>query len=124
MLHLLRVARSVVREAVKTLTRSGEWPRVRDAHLERFPRCAACGGTARAQVHHKRPFHIQPELELDPQNLLTLCMGPNECHLRIGHGDNFRAYYPGVVRASLEVRATPAVRPRVELEARSQRVLV
>jgi 5-methylcytosine-specific restriction endonuclease McrA len=45
------------------------------------------------QVHHKKPFHLHPELELDPANLVTLCMtSSNECHLRIGHSGDFKAY--------------------------------
>jgi hypothetical protein len=62
--------------------RSGEWRRVRDEFVEKFPFCAACGTSAALNVHHVEPFHIRPELELDPSNLLTLC---REHHFRIGH---------------------------------------
>jgi hypothetical protein len=43
-----------------------------------------------------KPFHLHPELELDPKNLITLCMSRKECHLQIGHGDDFKAYNPNV----------------------------
>ena len=40
---------------------------------------------------------MHPELELDPNNLITLCMGENSCHLDIGHGGSFRAYNQDVL---------------------------
>jgi len=48
-------------------------------------------------VHHIKPFHIEPELELEPDNLITLCMDEFDCHLLIGHGDSFQCYNPHVV---------------------------
>jgi 5-methylcytosine-specific restriction endonuclease McrA len=63
--------------------RSGQWPRVRREHLERFPACAACGRSRDVEVHHVLPFHDRPELELDKDNLVTLCADP--CHLVHGH---------------------------------------
>jgi hypothetical protein len=43
------------------------------------------------------PFHLRPELELDPNNLIVLCMDVNECHLEIGHGGSLRCYNPKVI---------------------------
>lgn len=94
--HLLRVAHSHLREAVKRATRSPEWSAVERAFRARHPTCAACGGTAHLQVHHVDPFHLFPARELILSNLITLCMGPEECHLRIGHGGNWTAYNPRV----------------------------
>lgn len=62
--------------------RSGAWPRVRAEHLERVPACEACGTRKALQVHHVKPFHEYPELELEPSNLMTLCPW---CHLHHGH---------------------------------------
>jgi len=62
--------------------RSGEWRRVRDQFVEKFPVCAACGSSAALNVHHVIPFHVRPDLELDEWNLITLC---REHHFRIGH---------------------------------------
>ena len=77
--------------------RSDKWPAVEHAHLKQFPTCASCGSTTKLNVHHKYPFHLHPELELDPTNLITLCMDPaTECHIKVGHGDNFKAYNPDV----------------------------
>jgi hypothetical protein len=74
--------------------RSSRWPTVRKAHLAANPNCAACGGSDKLEVHHVAPFHLHPELELDPNNLVTLCEslrnGVN-CHLLFGHLGNFRS---------------------------------
>jgi 5-methylcytosine-specific restriction protein A len=83
--------------------RSPQWPKVRAAYLAKHPVCEACGskGTAEhpLQCHHIRPFHwgeVNEEgepLELDPKNLITLCVdgvGHTNCHLMIGHGGNFQ----------------------------------
>lgn len=101
--HLLRVAVSTLREAVKR--RSPEWRAVELAHLRAQDACRACGEKRRLQVHHIKPFHLDPGAELDPLNLVTLCMGPAECHLRIGHGGMFRAYNPDVLEDAGRARA-------------------
>lgn len=75
--------------------RSNEWPKLEKSHLEANPFCACCSSKNNLQVHHKKPFHLHPELELDPTNLITLCMD-NDCHLLVGHGDSFKAYNPDV----------------------------
>lgn len=93
--HTYRVAYSLLREVAKR-ARSGKWRRVEKAHLKAFPACAACGTRERLQVHHVRPLHEAPELELEPSNLLTLCMGPREDHLVLGHLGNWRESNPRV----------------------------
>lgn len=46
------------------------------------------------EVHHKKPFHLHPEYELDPDNLITLCEGKEfsslACHLVFGHLGNYK----------------------------------
>lgn len=77
---------SSVRRAVANRSRSSSWPGVRALHLKAHPSCAYCGSTKDLEVHHVRPFHLWPNLELDPRNLLTLCESlSRECHLRVGH---------------------------------------
>ncbi len=93
-IHALKVAHSVIREHIKLVTRSSKWGSVRKAVLITNPKCACCGDTAHLQVHHQVPFHIHPDLELDIKNLIVLCMGKNECHLLVGHGNNFKKYNP------------------------------
>lgn len=72
--------------------RSKDWPEVRASHLKGHPTCAVCGNKKKTEVHHVRPFHIAPELELEPTNLITLCelkkKGIN-CHLLVGHLGNY-----------------------------------
>lgn len=75
--------------------RSSKWPSVRKKHLESNPACAVCGGTEKVEVHHVRPFHLHPELELDLSNLVTLCesgKGGMNCHLAIGHLGSFKSF--------------------------------
>ena len=73
--------------------RSSKWRSVRDAHIKSHPFCAVCGGTKKLNVHHIQPFHLNPDLELDPHNLISLCESKRHglnCHLLIGHLGNFR----------------------------------
>ena len=77
------------------MARSNRWPTVRKNFLLKNPVCVVCGGNKQLEVHHKKPFHLHPQLELDPKNLITLCEelkdGVN-CHLFIGHAGNFKGY--------------------------------
>jgi 5-methylcytosine-specific restriction protein A len=74
--------------------RSGQWARVRREHLAKEPACIACGRTRDLEVHHVQGFHEHPELELDPENLVTVCADP--CHLVFGHLLNFKRINPYV----------------------------
>jgi 5-methylcytosine-specific restriction endonuclease McrA len=123
--HILNVAKSLVREHItKATTRSNAWASIRKAHLKKNPTCAACGGTQFLQVHHKEPFHLDPSKELDLTNLITLCMGEYECHLKIGHGDNFKAYNPTVEPDSETVRTRPDRRFEInELAEKNRKTL-
>lgn len=78
--------------------RSPEWPAVAHAHLAHEPACRVCGHRGRGlQVHHIKPFHLYPELELDPNNLITLCeLKGRDHHLLIGHFDDWESYNPQV----------------------------
>ena len=77
----------------KRLQRSGKWPGVRRAFKKAHPVCAACGSKRGIQVHHVKPFALHPELELEPDNLISLCP---RCHLLWGHLGFFRAFNPTV----------------------------
>lgn len=102
----LRSIESRLREKKKEKQRSPEWRRVRDEHLEKFPMCEACGTTKELQVHHIKPFHLDPRLELDEDNLITLCMAKFNCHLNIGHGGSFNMYNPNVIQDSKDFRSS------------------
>jgi 5-methylcytosine-specific restriction endonuclease McrA len=77
------------------LTRSGSWPKVRKEHLESNPNCAACGRNKKIEVHHIKPFHSNPELELNPNNLISLCDDP--CHFVFGHLMNYKSWNVNVI---------------------------
>jgi 5-methylcytosine-specific restriction endonuclease McrA len=106
--------------------RSPEWPRVAHEHLSIEPACAACGHRGQGlQVHHIKPFHLFPELELDPNNLITLCeLKGRDHHLLLGHLDDWESYNPNVRRDvkrfhnenAQQIRANPAWEQ--EMEAR------
>jgi 5-methylcytosine-specific restriction protein A len=74
--------------------RSSHWPTVRKNHVKNNPTCALCEGTKKLEVHHIKPFHLHPELELDPDNLITLCEDKGNgvyCHLFFGHLGNYKS---------------------------------
>lgn len=80
--------------------RSPEWEYVRKAFIKNHPACALCGTAKDLQVHHIKPFHLYPELELEPENLVTLCTSKYwgfSCHLVAGHGGNFRYENPWIL---------------------------
>ena len=84
------------------VTRSTKWPTIRKHHLEANPTCALCGSSDNLEVHHVKPFHLNPDLELDPNNLITLCessKGGVNCHLFFGHLGNYRTGVNANVKA-------------------------
>lgn len=87
-------ARQIKKDKEQGKKRSGKWPAVRKAFLKKNPNCAVCDGKKKVEVHHKKPFHLHPELELDESNLITLCENKNDgvnCHLLFGHLGNFKS---------------------------------
>lgn len=84
--------------------RSGRWTTVRNRFVEKHPTCEACGSDENLNVHHVKPFHQHPDLELEESNLITLC---REHHFYIGHdpdgvdgpeGPNWKLSNPSVRR--------------------------
>jgi 5-methylcytosine-specific restriction protein A len=83
--------------------RSSKWPTVRKHHLKSHPSCAVCNGTEVIEVHHIVPYHKNPELELDPNNLITLCESKSYgivCHRAIGHLGDYKKTNTNVVNDS------------------------
>ena len=101
-------------KAPKGAKRSSQWRKVRDGFL-RGKRCVVCDGKTSLVAHHEIPFHLAPDMELDPGNLMPLCerkrFGIN-CHLLIGHLGNFR-------RINMSARADAAYW-RVRLQYRDR----
>jgi len=77
--------------------RSPLWPSVRRAHLIMEKTCQWCGCDKSLEVHHIKPFHEEPKLELEFYNLITLCEHIGEqCHLEHGHAHNWKKSVPSV----------------------------
>ena len=67
---------------VKRIKRSSKWNKTRKAHIKKHKYCEICGKKKDIQVHHVVPFHVNPELELEPTNLISLC---GRHHLTFAH---------------------------------------
>ncbi len=75
--------------------RSSKWTACRRTHLAQNPCCAVCGGNKKVEVHHVKPFHLHPDLELNPTNFISLCENMKDglnCHLAFGHLGNFKSF--------------------------------
>jgi hypothetical protein len=90
--------------------RSSGWPKAREEHLKSHSTCLACGGTEELEVHHRLPFHLHPELELDPFNLITLCE-KNHCHYVIGHLLSWKSFNKNVFEDATALREKIRERP-------------
>ena len=78
--------------------RSGKWAALRARIIKNHPFCAYCGRTEKLEAHHIKPFHLFPELELEPENIIVLCQAPPmDHHLKVGHKGNFKNWNPDVV---------------------------
>lgn len=87
-------------ELIGSSPRSPHWPQCRKDFLKSKGNdvCFICGTNVFLNVHHKKPYHLFPELELNPSNLITLCETPtHNCHFIIGHCLNWTMYNPKVV---------------------------
>jgi len=84
------------RESLKLFgaRRSSGWRAVRNKHIKRCSVCVVCGTRKNLEVHHILPFNQNPELELDPRNLITLC---RKHHLLFGHLRSYRSWNKNVI---------------------------
>ena len=91
---------SFIREhIVKTIEsytgkRSSKWPKVRKAYVKIHSCCEICGRKKGVEVHHKKDFSTYPDLELEFDNLISLCR--KRCHLLFGHLLNWKSINPTV----------------------------
>ena len=75
------------------MPRSPKW----DGWLKAFLKgktCIACGARDGLTGHHVVPFHLRPDLELDPSNVVPICS--DRCHIVHGHLDDFALANPTV----------------------------
>lgn len=105
--------------------RSAQWPGVRKAHLATNPTCSVCGGKNKLEVHHMMPFHLDPSLELNPSNLITLCESKKSgitCHLFFGHLGSYKRFNPRVMDDSKTWQAKLRDAAAVEAQADNHEV--
>lgn len=80
--------------------RSTAWPKCRSNFLNTPGNgyCCVCRTNKLLNVHHKKPYHLFPDLELVFSNLITLCETPtHNCHFIVGHCLDWTAYNPKVI---------------------------
>jgi hypothetical protein len=98
---ILKSIKDVVQGKANIRTpRSSKWTAVRKEHLKNNPICTVCGGKEKLEVHHIKPFYKNPELELEPSNLITLCESRSHgvvCHLFFGHLGSYKNINPDVI---------------------------
>jgi len=90
---LKKLSDAVQGKAPFDCNRSPKWQKIRNNHLKVYNKCEACGSLTQLEVHHIKPFHIHPELELDQNNLITLCENSSKgvtCHLFFGHLGDYK----------------------------------
>jgi 5-methylcytosine-specific restriction endonuclease McrA len=86
---------SLFQRNIRYAVRSPKWKSLRNDHLKEQPECQACGKDYDLEVHHIVPVHVAEELELDPENLITLC---SKCHLVFGHLYSYKSWNQYVVK--------------------------
>jgi len=109
-----KILKEDVKRGKPAVLRSPKWTVVRNKHIKNNPECAACGGNDNLQVHHLKPFHMFPELELEPSNLITLCeevikdddLKNDNHHLMLGHNGDFKKNNKKVLRDINNYRLT------------------
>ena len=75
-------------------TRSNQWNKVRKEHLTKYNECFICRRRTDLDVHHIVPVHVNPDRELDPDNLITLC--GKYCHFIFGHLMDWKSWNPNI----------------------------
>jgi 5-methylcytosine-specific restriction protein A len=119
--HAIHLIQHHFRDLAVSAKRSGKWPTVEKKFLKAHPACEACGSKERLNAHHVFPFHLYANLELDPKNLITLCMSENECHIHIGHGGNWKMFNPNCRKDAAIVRSNPKRRDAIIKRAEKNR---
>lgn len=83
--------------------RSARWSEVRNRFLATHSKCEVCDtkGNLLNQLncHHCTPFHVDPTLELNPNNLITLC---RVHHFLFGHLMSWKSWNVDVRKDALD----------------------
>jgi len=80
--------------------RNPKWEYIRNQYVMRNPTCKACNTIFNIEVHHIKPFHLYPELELDTTNFISLCRNH---HFKVGHFSNWLTFNPNVIAQAKEM---------------------
>lgn len=104
------------RSLINAVTRPWAVTKAQRAHVKSNPECAACGSMVKCQGHHVLPYKKFPGSRSDAANFITLCEGVNKCHLRVGHGGDWRFYNPEVMSDATDFKSANAIMRRVLLD--------
>src|SRR5450759_3744501 len=97
---------------LSTIKRSDDWNKVRRRFLKMNPMCAVCDARKRIAAHHIKPYHLFPELELEPTNLITLCENGANHHIFVGHLQSWKSYNSDVIQDAAIWREKIRNRPK------------
>jgi len=90
------------------LGRASGWSALSRKYREENPHCAVCGTLQNVEVHHVIPYHIDPQLELQEFNLISLC---RHDHFLFGHLGSWHSYNREVRADAAEMRGKIETRP-------------
>lgn len=79
------------------MARSSEWEKFRNEFMKDNNFCEVCRTDKNLEAHHIKPFHLNPSLELDKDNLIALC---RDHHYLFGHFLNWSSFNPDVISDS------------------------
>jgi len=68
--------------------RNPKWRNLRNQFIKVHPKCEVCGKKGKI-VHHILPVHKFPALELEEENLISVC---RECHFSFCHFFSWWSY--------------------------------
>lgn len=76
--------------------RSPKWGAFKKEYEKTHPKvCAVCGSKKGVALHHLRPFHLHPELELEENNMLWVCERPgHDHHFMVAHLEDYKSFNP------------------------------
>ncbi|HUU87221.1 MAG TPA: HNH endonuclease signature motif containing protein [Candidatus Glassbacteria bacterium] len=97
-----------LKRKIRYAYRSPKWRTVREEHLSHQPNCQVCNRDKDLEVHHIVPVHIAEELELDRENLITLC---SKCHLIFGHLYDYKSWNENVTKDAQKFNKSIKNRP-------------
>ena len=90
------------------VARSPIWYKIAKDFVRTHPKCEMCMTNTDLNVHHIQPFHLNPLLELDTTNLMTLC---RHDHFLWGHFGKWASFNKDVKKDISDYRSRVLNRP-------------